>query len=268
VASGDLAAAADMLDRAEPLFLPGFFPDVRPVAALRARVRIAQGRWEDAAEWARTHHVSADDPASFLAECDHLTLARLLIAQHRARPQPSTLAAAVALIDRIVAAAGAADRGGSLVEALLVRALAHGARGDLDAALADLGHALGVGVPPGYRRLFLDEGPPMRELLQAAARRPGRPGSAEAAVLLQAGGDERHAPREPRSATSGGPEALSEREVVVLRMLATDLTGPEIAERLFMSVNTFRTHTRHIFSKLEVNTRRAAVSRAEQLGAL
>ena len=57
-------------------------------------------------------------------------------------------------------------------------------------------------------------------------------------------------------------EALSDREVEVLRLLATNLTGPEIADRLFMSVNTFRTHTRHIFTKLDVNTRRAAVSRA------
>ena len=64
------------------------------------------------------------------------------------------------------------------------------------------------------------------------------------------------------------PEALSEREVEVLRLLATDLTGPEIARQLFMSVNTFRTHTRHIFTKLDVTTRRAAVSRAAELGLL
>ena len=48
----------------------------------------------------------------------------------------------------------------------------------------------------------------------------------------------------------------------MLRLLATDLTGPQIAGRLFMSVNTFRTHTRHIFTTLDVTTRRAAVSRA------
>jgi LuxR family maltose regulon positive regulatory protein len=61
---------------------------------------------------------------------------------------------------------------------------------------------------------------------------------------------------------------LSEREVEVLRLLATTLTGPEIAQQLFTSVNTFRTHTRHIFTKLDVNTRRAAVSRASELGLL
>jgi LuxR family maltose regulon positive regulatory protein len=61
---------------------------------------------------------------------------------------------------------------------------------------------------------------------------------------------------------------LSEREVEVLRLLATTLTGPEIAGQLFMSVNTFRTHTRHIFTKLDVNTRRGAVSRAGELDLL
>ena len=63
----------------------------------------------------------------------------------------------------------------------------------------------------------------------------------------------------------GGQEALSGREIEVLRLLATDVAGPDIADRLFMSVNTFRTHTRHIFTKLNVTTRRAAVKRAGDL---
>ena len=61
---------------------------------------------------------------------------------------------------------------------------------------------------------------------------------------------------------------MSDRELEVLRLLATDLTGPEIAQRLFVSVNTLRTHTKHIFTKLEVNTRRAAVQRASDLSLL
>jgi LuxR family maltose regulon positive regulatory protein len=61
---------------------------------------------------------------------------------------------------------------------------------------------------------------------------------------------------------------VTEREVEVLRLLATRLTGPEIADQLFISVNTFRTHTRHIFTKLDVNTRRAAVARAGELDLL
>ena len=54
----------------------------------------------------------------------------------------------------------------------------------------------------------------------------------------------------------------------MLRLLATELSGPEIAGHLYISLNTLRTHTKHIFQKLDVNTRRAAVRRATELGLL
>ena len=63
-------------------------------------------------------------------------------------------------------------------------------------------------------------------------------------------------------------EPLSEREREVLRLLETDLSGPEIARQLVVSLNTVRTHTKNIYAKLGVNNRRAAVSRAEELGQL
>src|SRR5262249_25465568 len=126
-ARGDLDGAVRMLDDAEPLYLPGFFPDVRPIPAARARVRIAQGRLADAWDWAHEHHVTAADPPAFLTEFNQLTLARLLIAQHRAGQGGLDLARA--LLDRIVDAAQAAGRAGSLVEARLVRALARHAAG-------------------------------------------------------------------------------------------------------------------------------------------
>jgi LuxR family maltose regulon positive regulatory protein len=268
VACGDLDGAVGMLEQAQPLYLPGYFPDVRPIPAIQARVHIAQGRIDDAAAWAGAHHVSPADPTSYLAEYDQLTLARLLIAQHRTHPASHTLDDALTLLNRIVAAAQAADRGGSLIEALLVRALAHHGHGDPDAALADLGRALHAGVPAGYCRLFLDEGPAMGELLRAAVRHPDLPGSDEAAALLQAADRGHDAPCQTRPPTPGGQEPLSEREVEVLRLLASTLTGPQIADQLFMSVNTFRTHTRHIFTKLDVNTRRGAVSRGGELDLL
>jgi LuxR family maltose regulon positive regulatory protein len=260
-ARGDLDGAVRMLDDAEHLYLPGFFPDVRPIPALRARVRIAQGRLEDAWDWAREHHVTAADPPAFLAEFNQLTLARLLIGQYRAGRDHAIIEQARALLDRVVDAAQAAGRAGSLVEARLVRALARHAAGDTDAALPDLAVALADGVPAGYVRLFLDEGPPMEELLRAAGNRPE---SAEYAALLLRAADRGQA----AAAAPSGDEGLSDRELEVLRLLATELTGPEIARHLFVSVNTLRTHTKHIFTKLDVNTRQAAVRRATELGLL
>jgi LuxR family maltose regulon positive regulatory protein len=63
-------------------------------------------------------------------------------------------------------------------------------------------------------------------------------------------------------------DPLSEREIQVLRLLASELSGPEIARELFVSNNTLRTHTKHIFAKLGVTSRRAAIRRADELGLL
>ena len=63
-------------------------------------------------------------------------------------------------------------------------------------------------------------------------------------------------------------EPLSERELEVLKLLRTELSGPEIAGQLAVSLNTFRTHTKNIFNKLGVNNRRAAIRRAEELNLL
>ena len=160
--------------------------------------------------------------------------------------------------------APAAGRDGTLVEAGLVRALAHHANGDAASAVADLSAALTGGVPAGYCRLFLDEGEPMAELLGRLARAPAHDARAHAERLLGAA----RRPSAPAPTGRGFEEGLSEREREVLRLLATELSGPEIAGQLFVSVNTLRTHTKHIFQKLDVNTRRTAVRRAVDLGLL
>ena len=274
-AHGDLDAAVRMLEQAETMYLHGFFPDTRPFRADIVRLRIAQGRLSDAWAWATEQAVSTDQEPTYLAEFDLLTLARLLLAQFRTDGKPEALERVIRLLDRVVAAAQAADRGGSIIEARLVRALAHQARGDSGAALEDLGHALVEGVPAGYVRLFLDEGPPLEELLRTAAARSDLPGAEPAADLLRAADTGPSEPAQhsqtaqPRTTddTVGG-EGISDRELEVLRLLATELTGPEIAQHLYVSLNTLRSHTKHIFTKLDVNTRRAAVRRATDLGLL
>jgi len=256
-ATDDLDGAVAMLDRAEPLFLPGYFPDVRPIAATRARVRIRQGRLDDARAWAHERGVGLTDPPTYLAEHDQLTLARLLVAEGDAR-------GALDLTDRVLDAAQAGGRDGSRVEALVVRALAHHANGDADPAAADLAAALTGGVPAGYCRLFLDEGEPMAELLGQVAGAAADDVRTLAEQLLAAA----RRPSRPAPAGPAPEEGLSERELEVLRLLATELSGPEIARQLYVSLNTLRTHTKHIFTKLDVNTRRSAVRRAADLGLL
>ena len=201
-ANGELDGAIAMLDHAEPLFLPGYFPDVRPIAATRARVRIVQGRLDDARAWARERGVAPTDPPTYLAEYDQLTLARLLVAEGDARE-------ALGLLDRVLDVAQAAGRDGSLVEAGLVRALAHQANGDADAAAADLAAALTDGVPAGYCRLFLDEGAPMAQLLGQLARAAAHGIRTHADHLLAAA----QRPSAPAPAAPASEEGLSEREL-------------------------------------------------------
>ena len=262
-AEDDLDGAVTELERASSLYLPGFFPDVRPIHAVIARIRIAEGRLGEAWDWAHEHRVAATDELSYLAEFGHLTLARLLIAQHRSDDDPACVEDALALLDRLLAGAHQAGRGGTVIDVHVLRALAHDARGERQQALTQLEHAVGEGVPNGYVRLFLDEGAPMQELLRAAEARP----AGRELVREVLGTGARAAGRATvRSAATPLLDGLSEREVEVLRLLATSLSGPEIARQLFMSINTFRTHSRHIFTKLNVKTRRAAVLRAAELG--
>jgi LuxR family transcriptional regulator, maltose regulon positive regulatory protein len=262
-AHGDLDGAVTELEPARAAYLPGFFPDVRPIAAALARVHIAQGRLEEAWEWADAHHVTSTADLTYLDEFNHLTLARLLLAQHRADGRPARLDEVIGLLERLRAGAERGGRGGSAVDTQLLLALAHDARGEPDVSIGHLDQALTVAVPAGYARLFLDEGAPMEALLHTAEQRPGTGGLARV-VLHVAAADA----TPPAAAPAPPADGLSGREVEVLRLLATSLTGPEISRQLFMTINTFRTHTRHIFTKLDVSTRRAAVARAGELGLL
>lgn len=129
VPRGDPEGATDVLDQAEQRYLRGFFPDVRPIPAMKARVRIAQGTLVQAAGWARERGVSATDDVSCLTEFDHLALVRLHIARHRAHQDAGAIDQAVRLLGRLLDAVETSGRAGSLVEIRMLQALAHDAQG-------------------------------------------------------------------------------------------------------------------------------------------
>ncbi|WP_246527220.1 LuxR C-terminal-related transcriptional regulator [Pseudarthrobacter albicanus] len=264
-AEGSPESAINLLDQAEQIYRPGFFPDVRPIAAMKARVWIAAGRMSEAADWAHDRGVSVTDDASYLSEFDHLTLVRLLIAQHRSYPDAGALDHARRLLDRLAEDAESSGRAGSLVEIRMLQALAHAAQGHRPQAREALGRSLAEAPESGeYVRLFLDEGAPMMGLLRDATRH-GIAGNHAHRLLGLGASAEAQAPG-PGQRPLSTADPLSGRELQVLRLLASELSGPQIARELFISHNTLRTHTRHIFTKLEVTTRRAAVLRARERG--
>jgi LuxR family maltose regulon positive regulatory protein len=149
--------------------------------------------------------------------------------------------------------------------------LASRAEGHRSRATDLLGRALVLAEPEGYIRVFLDAGPDLTAVLRRV--RPDEPGGLHGRAVLAAGEREPLRPDEPAGGTPAARaqplvDALSEREVDVLRLLDSDLGGPDIARELSVSVNTVRTHTRHIYAKLGVTTRREAVREAARLGLL
>jgi LuxR family maltose regulon positive regulatory protein len=261
-AEGDLDGALELLDEADRVYAADYAPNVQPVPAVRARLRLRRGELSHAGEWARERQLSAGDDLSYLGEYEHLTLARLLLARHRTERDDTALDEAVGLLGRLLAAAEEGQRGASVIEVLLLQALAHRARGDLPTALGALDRAVTLAQPEGYVRLFADEGPPMAALLKALTKQSAAPGQVRR--LLVAATRTEHRPADPTALV----EPLSDRELDVLRLLGTDLDGPDIARELSVSLNTMRTHTRNIYTKLGVTSRRAAVRQARDLNLL
>jgi LuxR family maltose regulon positive regulatory protein len=261
-AEGDRDGALELLDEAQRVYMGDFSPNVRPIPASRARVLAAQGRVGEALAWARDQGLSADDDLSYLREFEHVTLARVLLARSRAQPAQAPVADAARLLERLLAAAEAGERTGSVLEILVLQALTRHARGNLPGALAALERALSLAEPEGYVRTFAGEGPPMRSLLRAAAEQ----GIALSYVHRLLAAVNRSEERPPLR--QGLIQPLSERELQVLRLLASDLDGPDIARELTVSLNTVRTHTKSIYAKLGVNNRRAAVRQAAELDLL
>jgi LuxR family maltose regulon positive regulatory protein len=268
---GDLPGALDLLVEAERLYLGDFFPTVRPVAALKAQVWVAQGRVDEALGWARAQGLSVADDLSYLHEFEHITLSRALLAQYEMNHTIPSGYEAMELLERLLQAAEAGGRAGSVIEILALQALAHQAQGNTSAALMQLERALTLAEPEGYVRIFVDEGTAMANLLRKAALRGNM--SDFARKLLAAldaesrkTGDKTLPPA--FTAAQALIEPLTQRELDVLRLFKTELSGPEIAVELVVALSTVRTHTKSIYSKLHVTSRRAAVKRATDLNLL
>ena len=265
-ATGDPAGALDAIDEAMQA-APGPPGLLNPVPAQRARLLLAQGDLNGAARWTAERGLTADDQPDYPSEPGHLVLARVLLAQ--ARPGP-----ALALLDRLYAAAAAQDRGGSLIEIGALRALALAASGDADRAVDALADVLTLACPQGYVRVFADEGPPMAALLARliAARRSGG-AAAEVplgclARLQRSLGAQDVVPDAGRGGVTAVPglvEQLTGRELEVLEMLAAGRSNQAIAGQLVVTLDTVKKHVSHVLGKLGAANRTEAVGRAREL---
>jgi LuxR family maltose regulon positive regulatory protein len=273
-AQGDRGGTLDMIRQAEQL--PPAYQSALgggPLGACRARTMLAlagsssgdpASHLEAVEQWARTRGLCADGAIHSLDdEYEYLVWARLLIARNEA-------SRALHLLARLLEKAQEYGRTGRAIEILTLQALAQQKLGATEQALNPLERALSLAEPEGYVRTFVDEGALMAELLKAfSAQRSASLTVSQAYVdrLLSAFGPVGTVDSvRPSRSTTFPPDALTDREMEVLRLLNTGLTGPEIARELYVSINTVKTHTRRIYDKLEVHRRYEAIERAQELG--
>ncbi|MBN1978103.1 MAG: tetratricopeptide repeat protein [Anaerolineae bacterium] len=272
-AQGNMASAWDALQKAQELAVKYDVTELDDlsVAMFRAWMWTSQGDLEPARRWAEERDLFAyiDTPLQEevsdsydlrIRKYELLVLARLLIAQER----PGD---ALKLLESLIPVAEWRGRPAMLVEICALQALAYQAQGDLDRALDALECALSLAEPKGYVGIFAGEGEPMRVLLREVARRGvaveyvGRLLPAFSGSKFQASDSRMSSNLQPETL----PEPLSERELEVLRLLNAHLSNTEVAEKLFISVNTVRFHVKNIYGKLGVHRRSEAIQRAEEL---
>jgi LuxR family maltose regulon positive regulatory protein len=259
---------------------------------MKARIWVAQGRLTQALEWVREQGLSPDNDLCYLRESEHITLARILIAQYQNDRMDGSIHAVMRFLDRLLQAAEDGSRMGSVIENLVLQALAHQAQGSIPPALAPLERALTLAEPEGYVRIFLDEGEPMRLLIldfrlwiekhkcDQDHKLIGYTDNLLAAFSQPIVGPQsttnntctstqvRCHKSEIKNQQSILVEPLSERELEVLRLVAQGLTNNEISQRLVLALSTVKGHNLRIFSKLQAQNRSDAVARARELGLL
>ena len=266
---GNLDGVIEILSGAERLYYRHPIPDIRPLSALIARAKLAQGNLEEPLRWVREQGLSGNDELSYLHEFEYITLARILIAQYKKEDIETSIQDAMGLLERLLESAEEGGRMGNVIEILVLQALALEAQNDISHATESLERALSLAEPEGYFHIFVDEGPAMARLLYEVLAKEISPGFVrQLLATFPAEKAEQVDTKLPHSPDIELIEPLSEREIEILRLLAEGLTNQKIGGKLYLSLNTVKAHTRNIYGKLGVNSRTQAAARARALGLL
>ncbi len=233
------------------------------IAAFQARLWLAQGELSRAQQWTRQKMESSSEQGlatPLQAAFEDLTLARVLWSEDRFEE-------AQRIADRSIQDAETRNWPGILIEALALRALLTSQQaGRALQARELLLRALTLSLPGQYKRTYLDFGLPMERLLQSVEA--ADPSLKTYRNRLLGGFRATEPGHKPDVDQAGLIEKLSDRELEILQLIAAGLTNSQIAKKLYLTVNTIRAHSRHIFGKLDSHSRTEAVARARELGLL
>jgi LuxR family maltose regulon positive regulatory protein len=254
--------------------------DIERSAALEAFIQLRTGEETLASRWAERYARTRTDAEclSYLREFETLVYVRVLLAQGRG-------AEALTLLTKWVPLVEAAQRWGSAIELYLLQVLAFRLDGQLDVATRRLARCLELAEPEDFVRLFVDEVEPMQQAIRDFTSWRSISPTAEAAAAITAYANrlldaftDAEALRSEIGVTGSAPipqalrlnliDPLTKRELEVLHLLTAGLSNAAIAEQLIVSVGTVKTHLKHIYGKLAVQSRTQAVAQARMLGLL
>ena len=277
MAAGDTGAAIEQLEEAQE-FARGAsnFRFSSFLSSVKLKIYCGTGDLEAAADVVRERDLSPDVAVDYKNEEEMTAYARYLVAR-------GDCGDAEQVLSRVVPIVRDGGRVQHEIHALALRALAYELSGERALALESLGRATMLGQPGRFNRTFTGEGPVMAGLLEALAdamqrgRGPAESGSPSYlenllremgavpdAASLSATEIKTVTPRD--AALASLPEPLSEREIEVLRLIASGASNQQIAEQLVVSMSTIKTHINRTYRKLDARSRTQAVAVARQLG--
>jgi len=263
LSQGDIPEASRLFERAQKIRSEAHREqESGEMADLQARIWLAQGNMDAAVRWARTLKPTIDGELDYQHYQEHLSLARVFIAQ--GKPDEALM-----LLERLLVSAEEHERMGEVIVILAIQALALQAQGNDDQAVRVITRSLSLAEPEGYIRTFVDEGLAMARLLYEILSR-GMQQEYVRNLLAAFPTLEAAEPASQEHLKHGSVtiEALSERELEVLRLIAGGFSNQEIAQELVLALDTVKGHTRKIYGKFGVHSRTQAVAIAQTLGLL
>jgi LuxR family maltose regulon positive regulatory protein len=270
LAQGEYADALDSIQKAQDADpSPGTPFDLREGEYSQVRLWLKEKKLQDLEAWIKENEVNLDDIPFFKTKLTCTMHARVLIALGREDPASTYLEDARDLLGELLEMTEKRGWVQKTIEIYVLCAMVHQVVGDTPQAMAMLERALALAEPEGYVRIFVDEGPPMARLLYEGLSRGIAPDYVRR--LLAAFPDAEPEQRDASDTQIPEPdliEPLSDRELEVLALLAEGLTNREIASRLYLALNTVKSHARNIYGKLGVHNRTQAIARAQALGLL